>query len=93
VSTTKWLVPKSCIASSTTWVRERANDVNNVNLGDSVEVEVDAYTSETKFTVWSPTLPYGEDALTAKRVTEFECAFACLPKFSQHLQRTVQATQ
>ena len=73
-------------------VNVNENDVNNVNLGDSVEVEVDAYTSKNeKFRGLVTNIANtAKDALTAEAVTEFEVRIRLLPESYQHLQRTVR---
>ena len=73
-------------------VNVNENDVNNVNLGDSVEVEVDAYTSKNeKFRGLVTNIANtAKDALTAEAVTEFEVRIRLLPDSYQHLQRVVR---
>ena len=73
-------------------VNVNENDVNNVSLGDSVEVEVDAYTSRNeKFRGLVTNIANtAKDALTAEAVTEFEVRIRLLPESYQHLLRTVR---
>ena len=73
-------------------VNVNENDVNNVNLGDSVEVEVDAYTSKNeKFRGLVTNIANtAKDALTAEAVTEFEVRIRLLPESYKHLMRTVR---
>lgn len=73
-------------------VNVNENDVNNVNLGDSVEVEVDAYTSRNeKFRGLVTNIANtAKDALTAEAVTEFEVRIRLLPESYKHLLRTVR---
>jgi len=73
-------------------VNVNENDVNNVNLGDSVEVEVDAYSSkDEKFRGLVTNIANtAKDALTAEAVTEFEVRIRLLPESYRHLQRTVR---
>lgn len=72
-------------------VNVNENDVNNVSIGDSVEVEVDAYTSkEEKFRGLVTNIANtAKDALTAEAVTEFEVRIRLLPESYRHLLRTV----
>ena len=72
-------------------VNVNENDVNNVNIGDSVEVEVDAYASkDEKFRGLVTNIANtAKDALTAEAVTEFEVRIRLLPESYRHLQRTV----
>ncbi|QIX59809.1 HlyD family efflux transporter periplasmic adaptor subunit [Hymenobacter sp. BT18] len=72
-------------------VNVNENDVTNVNLGDSVEVEVDAYASkDEKFRGLVTSIANtAKDALTAEAVTEFEVRIRLLPESYRHLQRTV----
>ena len=73
-------------------VNVNENDVNNVSLGDSVEVEVDAYTSQNeKFKGLVTNIANtAKDALTAEAVTEFEVRIRLLPESYQHLLRKVR---
>ena len=73
-------------------VNVNENDVNNVNLGDSVEVEVDAYsTKNEKFRGLVTNIANtAKDALTAEAVTEFEVRIRLLPESYQHLLRNVR---
>ena len=73
-------------------VNVNENDVNNVNLGDSVEVEVDAYSSkDEKFRGLVTNIANtAKDALTAEAVTEFEVRIRLLPESYRHLLRTVR---
>ena len=73
-------------------VNVNENDVNNVNLGDSVEVEVDAYASKKeKFRGLVTNIANtAKDALTAEAVTEFEVRIRLLPESYKHLMRTVK---
>ena len=73
-------------------VNVNENDVNNVNLGDSVEVEVDAYTSRNeKFKGLVTNIANtAKDALTAEAVTEFEVRIRLIPESYQHLLRNVR---
>ena len=73
-------------------VNVNENDVNNVNLGDSVEVEVDAYSSKNeKFRGQVTNIANtAKDALTAEAVTEFEVRIRLLPESYKHLLRTVR---
>ncbi|UOQ96007.1 efflux RND transporter periplasmic adaptor subunit [Hymenobacter sp. 5317J-9] len=73
-------------------VNVNENDVNNVNLGDSVEVEVDAYSNkDEKFRGLVTNIANtAKDALTAEAVTEFEVRIRLLPESYKHLLRTVR---
>ncbi|WP_310397856.1 efflux RND transporter periplasmic adaptor subunit [Hymenobacter sp.] len=73
-------------------VNVNENDVNNVNIGDSVEVEVDAYASkDEKFRGLVTNIANtAKDALTAEAVTEFEVRIRMLPASYRHLLRTVR---
>jgi HlyD family secretion protein len=73
-------------------VNVNENDVNNVSLGDSVEVEVDAYSSRNeKFKGLVTNIANtAKDALTAEAVTEFEVRIRLLPESYQHLLRNVR---
>ena len=73
-------------------VNVNENDVNNVSLGDSVEVEVDAYTSRNEQFRGLVTniANTAKDALTAEAVTEFEVRIRLLPESYQHLLRSVR---
>ena len=73
-------------------VNVNENDVNNVSLGDSVDVEVDAYTSRNeKFKGLVTNIANtAKDALTAEAVTEFEVRIRLLPESYQHLLRSVR---
>lgn len=72
-------------------VNVNENDVNNVSLGDSVDVEVDAYTSRNeKFKGLVTNIANtAKDALTAEAVTEFEVRIRLMPESYQHLLRNV----
>ena len=67
------------------------NEVTNVNLGDSAEVDVDAYSSRNeKFRGLVTNIANtAKDALTAEAVTEFEVRIRLLPESYRHLVRTV----
>lgn len=67
------------------------NDIINVDLGDSVDVEVDSYASkDEKFRGLVTSIANtAKDALTAEAVTEFEVRIRLLPDSYRHLQRTV----
>ena len=73
-------------------VNVNENDVNNVNIGDSVIVEVDAYSSkDEKFRGLVTNIANtAKDALTAEAVTEFEVRIRLLPESYQHLLRNVR---
>lgn len=73
-------------------VNVNENDVNNVSLGDSVDVEVDAYSSKNeKFKGLVTNIANtAKDALTAEAVTEFEVRIRLLPESYQHLLRNVR---
>lgn len=73
-------------------VNVNENDVNNVSIGDSVEVEVDAYSNkDEKFRGLVTNIANtAKDALTAEAVTEFEVRIRLLPESYQHLLRTVR---
>ena len=73
-------------------VNVNENDVNNVSIGDSVEVEVDAYsTKDEKFRGLVTNIANtAKDALTAEAVTEFEVRIRLLPESYQHLLRNVR---
>ena len=73
-------------------VNVNENDVNNVSLGDSVNVEVDAYTSkDEKFKGLVTNIANtAKDALTAEAVTEFEVRIRLLPESYRHLLRSVR---
>ncbi|TGE18038.1 efflux RND transporter periplasmic adaptor subunit [Hymenobacter elongatus] len=68
------------------------NDIINVDLGDSVEVEVDSYASkDEKFRGLVTSIANtAKDALTAEAVTEFEVRIRLLPESYRHLVRTVK---
>ncbi|MBF9238923.1 efflux RND transporter periplasmic adaptor subunit [Hymenobacter sp. BT683] len=72
-------------------VNVNENDVNNVNIGDSVEVDVDAYsTRKEKFKGLVTNIANtAKDALTAEAVTEFEVRIRLLPESYRHLTRVV----
>ncbi|MBD2768413.1 efflux RND transporter periplasmic adaptor subunit [Hymenobacter sp. BT664] len=72
-------------------VNVNENDVNNVNIGDSVNVEVDAYSSKDEQFKGLVTniANTAKDALTAEAVTEFEVRIRLLPESYRHLVRTV----
>lgn len=73
-------------------VNVNENDVNNVNIGDSVEVDVDAYSNRNeKFRGLVTNIANtAKDALTAEAVTEFEVRIRLLPESYRHLLRTVR---
>ena len=73
-------------------VNVNENDIINVQLGDSVEVEVDSYTSkDEKFRGLVTNIANtAKDALTAEAVTEFEVRIRLLPESYQHLVRQVR---
>ncbi|GAC1375450.1 MAG: efflux RND transporter periplasmic adaptor subunit [Hymenobacter sp.] len=73
-------------------VNVNENDVNNVSLGDSVEVDVDAYSSkDEKFRGLVTNIANtAKDALTTEAVTEFEVRIRLLPESYRHLLRTVR---
>ncbi|WP_216688815.1 efflux RND transporter periplasmic adaptor subunit [Hymenobacter siberiensis] len=73
-------------------VNVNENDVNNVSIGDSVEVEVDAYSNkDEKFRGLVTNIANtAKDALTAEAVTEFEVRIRLLPESYQHLLRNVR---
>lgn len=66
------------------------NDIINVTLGDSANVEVDSYASKNqKFRgVVTSIANTAKDALTAEAVTEFEVRIRLLPESYQQLLRT-----
>ncbi|RSK39586.1 efflux RND transporter periplasmic adaptor subunit [Hymenobacter perfusus] len=68
------------------------NDIINVDLGDSVDVEVDSYASQDqKFRGLVTSIANtAKDALTAEAVTEFEVKIRLLPESYRTLTRTVQ---
>ncbi|MET4104714.1 efflux RND transporter periplasmic adaptor subunit [Hymenobacter sp. UYP22] len=68
------------------------NDIINVTLGDSADVEVDSYASkDQKFRgVVTAIANTAKDALTAEAVTEFEVRIRLLPESYRQLIRTVQ---
>jgi HlyD family secretion protein len=72
-------------------VNVNENDVNSVSLGDSVDVDVDAYSSkDVKFKGLVTNIANtAKDALTAEAVTEFEVRIRLLPESYRHLQRVV----
>ncbi|MDQ2771872.1 MAG: efflux RND transporter periplasmic adaptor subunit [Bacteroidota bacterium] len=72
-------------------VNVNENDVNNVSIGDSVEVDVDAYsTRNLKFIGLVTNIANtAKDALTAEAVTEFEVRIRLLPESYQSLLRRV----
>ena len=73
-------------------VNVNENDIINVHLGDSVQVEVDSYASQDeKFRGLVTSIANtAEDALTAESVTEFEVRIRLLPESYRHLVRTVK---
>ncbi|MCC2544826.1 efflux RND transporter periplasmic adaptor subunit [Hymenobacter sp. BT175] len=73
-------------------VNVNENDIINVHLGDSVEVEVDSYSSkDEKFRGLVTSIANtAKDALTAEAVTEFEVRIRLLPDSYRHLLRTVK---
>lgn len=68
------------------------NDIINVDLGDSADVEVDSYASkDQKFRgLVTAIANTAKDALTAEAVTEFEVRIRLLPESYQQLTRTVK---
>ncbi len=72
-------------------VNVNENDIINVHLGDSVEVEVDSYASkDEKFRGLVTNIANtAKDALTAEAVTEFEVRIRLLPESYRHLIRNV----
>lgn len=72
-------------------VNVNENDVSNVNIGDSVEVEVDAYANKDEHFRGLVTniANTAKDALTAEAVTEFEVRIRLMPESYRHLLRTV----
>ncbi|SNC62943.1 HlyD family secretion protein [Hymenobacter gelipurpurascens] len=66
------------------------NDIINVTLGDSANVEVDSYASKNqKFRgIVTSIANTAKDALTAEAVTEFEVRIRLLPESYQQLLRT-----
>lgn len=72
-------------------VNVNENDVSNVDLGDSADVEVDAYASRNlKFRgIVTSIANTAKDALTAEAVTEFEVRVRLLPESYRQLVRTV----
>ncbi|MFD2787412.1 efflux RND transporter periplasmic adaptor subunit [Hymenobacter rubripertinctus] len=68
------------------------NDIINVSLGDSVDVEVDSYASQDqRFKGLVTSIANtAKDALTAEAVTEFEVKIRLLPESYTHLIRSVQ---
>ena len=73
-------------------VNVNENDVSNVSIGDSAEVDVDAYSSrDEKFRgIVTNIANTAKDALTAEAVTEFEVRIRLLPESYRHLVRTVR---
>ncbi|UOQ51774.1 efflux RND transporter periplasmic adaptor subunit [Hymenobacter cellulosivorans] len=73
-------------------VNVNENDIINVHLGDSADVEVDSYASkDEKFRgIVTSIANTAKDALTAEAVTEFEVRIRLLPDSYRHLVRTVQ---
>jgi HlyD family secretion protein len=72
-------------------VNVNENDIINVHLGDSADVEVDSYASkDEKFRGMVTSIANtAKDALTAEAVTEFEVRIRLLPESYRHLLRTV----
>ncbi|GAB3833008.1 efflux RND transporter periplasmic adaptor subunit [Hymenobacter jeollabukensis] len=72
-------------------VNVNENDVSNVDLGDSADVEVDAYAARNlKFRgIVTSIANTAKDALTAEAVTEFEVRVRLLPESYRQLVRTV----
>ncbi|WP_324678996.1 efflux RND transporter periplasmic adaptor subunit [Hymenobacter sp. GOD-10R] len=72
-------------------VNVNENDIINVHLGDSVDVEVDSYANQDeKFRGLVTSIANtAKDALTAEAVTEFEVRIRLLPESYRHLLRTV----
>ncbi|WP_257883343.1 efflux RND transporter periplasmic adaptor subunit [Hymenobacter sp. DG01] len=68
------------------------NDIINVDLGDSAEVEVDSYASQDqKFRgIVTAIANTAKDALTAEAVTEFEVRIRLLPESYRNLTRTIK---
>ncbi|KAA9325825.1 biotin/lipoyl-binding protein [Hymenobacter busanensis] len=72
-------------------VNVNENQIVNVNLGDSADVEVDSYTSKgEKFRgIVTSIANSAKDALTAEAVTEFEVRVRLLPESYRQLVRNV----
>ncbi|OUJ74859.1 efflux RND transporter periplasmic adaptor subunit [Hymenobacter crusticola] len=72
-------------------VNVNENDIINVHLGDSVDVEVDSYANQDeKFRGLVTSIANtAKDALTAEAVTEFEVRIRLLPESYRHLLRTI----
>ncbi|GGF07889.1 efflux RND transporter periplasmic adaptor subunit [Hymenobacter cavernae] len=72
-------------------VNVNENDIINVHLGDSADVEVDSYANQDeKFRGLVTSIANtAKDALTAEAVTEFEVRIRLLPESYRHLLRTV----
>lgn len=72
-------------------VNVNENQIIDVNLGDSVNVDVDSYANkDEKFRgIVTSVANTAKDALTAEAVTEFEVRIRLLPESYQHLVRNV----
>ncbi|MGY2132529.1 efflux RND transporter periplasmic adaptor subunit [Hymenobacter sp. HD11105] len=72
-------------------VNVNENQIIDVNLGDSVNVDVDSYANkDEKFRgIVTSVANTAKDALTAEAVTEFEVRIRMLPESYQHLVRKV----
>ncbi|SMB99221.1 efflux transporter, RND family, MFP subunit [Hymenobacter roseosalivarius DSM 11622] len=72
-------------------VNVNENQIIDVNLGDSVNVDVDSYANkDQKFRgLVTSVANTAKDALTAEAVTEFEVRIRLLPESYQHLVRKV----
>ncbi|GAA4386205.1 efflux RND transporter periplasmic adaptor subunit [Hymenobacter koreensis] len=72
-------------------VNVNENQIVNVSLGDSADVEVDSYTSKgEKFRgIVTSIANSAKDAVTAEAVTEFEVRVRLLPESYRQLVRTV----
>ena len=72
-------------------VNVNENQIIDVNLGDSVDVDVDSYANtDEKFRgLVTSVANTAKDALTAEAVTEFEVRVRLLPESYQHLMRKV----
>jgi HlyD family secretion protein len=70
-------------------VNVNENQIIDVNLGDSVNVDVDSYANkDEKFRgIVTSVANTAKDALTAEAVTEFEVRIRMLPESYQHLVR------
>ncbi|WP_317172805.1 efflux RND transporter periplasmic adaptor subunit [Hymenobacter sp. HDW8] len=72
-------------------VNVNENQIIDVNLGDSVNVDVDSYANkDEKFRgIVTSVANTAKDALTAEAVTEFEVRIRLVPESYQHLVRNV----